>query len=161
MTGWITFCICVCVCSYYHTLILHPMVPHKITSVLCLGKMNNQDNKASMSVSPISEKPPSKVVAMTTTYPTEDEGTRSYDTDANSRHSVCESKPTCLSSTKRMEKITRREALHHTDMAWSAQQRLMQRCLRLRFVHDDQEEQRVIETAGSSLVADGARHGQK
>ena len=46
-----------------------------------------------------------------------------------------------ISSTKRLEHITRNEALRHVESAWIAQQRVMRRCLQLRFLqHADGEE---------------------
>lgn len=50
-----------------------------------------------------------------------------------------------LSSSRRLEAITRRAAQNHVDSAWVAYQRLIRRCLVLKFGKqtDDQEGQRV------------------
>ena len=49
----------------------------------------------------------------------------------SSKHQPPEEAHAVLSPLDEMEELAREEALHHTNMTWKAQQRLVQRCLRL------------------------------
>ena len=66
--------------------------------------------------------------------------------DDQCRHNVA------MTNQQLIESITRREALRHVEMAWRAQQRLMRRCLGLRFLGDPQSVA-IIECFKSSAAA--------
>jgi hypothetical protein len=60
-----------------------------------------------------------------------------------------------------IESITRREALRHVEMAWRAQQRLMRRCLGLRFLGDPRSVAIFDSLESGALAGDGGDDAER